>query len=93
MKRILMVAIALALVACEKPPEQTKAVGNGFNVERLFTHEGCTVYRFDDGGRYRYYTKCDTQSNVSWQEYCGKSCSKNVAISTSYVKQDWQHNN
>lgn len=85
-KLMVSVVVVLSVAACAKPAEQTKTVGNGFNVERLFTHEGCTVYRFDDGGRNRYYTKCDTQSNVSWSEYCGKSCTRDVAISTSYVK-------
>jgi hypothetical protein len=60
----------LALVACQKASEQAITSGE-FKVEKLFTHEGCTVYRFYDD-RTVYYTNCNgsTQSSHS----CGKGC-------------------
>ena len=61
------------LTACQKDAEQTARAGTEFKVEKLFTHEGCTVYRFFDD-RTVYYTNCQgsTQSN------CGKNCEQNV---------------
>ena len=31
---------------------------NTYNVEYLFEHEGCKVYRFYDRGNYVYFTNC-----------------------------------
>lgn len=63
----------LWLTACKKDAEQTVQVGNDIRVEKLFTHEGCTVYRFFDN-RYVYYTNCQG----STQSTCGKNCEQNV---------------
>lgn len=30
-----------------------------FKIEKLFTHEGCTVYRFRDKGYTRHFTHCN----------------------------------
>lgn len=59
MKRRLLIAALLALAGCERARhESTATVGNGAEVSRLFTHDGCTVYRFFDRGQYRYFTNC-----------------------------------
>lgn len=29
-----------------------------YNVEYLFEHDGCKVYRFSDNGNYVYFTNC-----------------------------------
>ena len=84
-KKIMLSLAALAMVAgCEKPAEAVAHTGVGFTVERLFTHEGCTVFRFEDGGSNRYFTRCDgiaAQSTTTWQESCGKSCTRPVEVS------------
>lgn len=59
MKRLLLIAALLTLAGCkDSRPESTATVGNGAEVARLFTHDGCTVYRFYDRGHYRYFTNC-----------------------------------
>ena len=82
--KIMLSLAALAMVAgCEKPAEAVAHAGIGFNVERLFTHEGCTVFRFGDAGS-RYFTRCDgvaAQSTTTWQESCGKGCTHPVEVS------------
>ena len=85
-KIILTLAVlATTMVAgCEKPAESVVRTGAGFTVERLFTHEGCTVFRFGDGGSIRYFTRCDgiaAQSTTTWQESCGKNCTRPVEVS------------
>ena len=84
-KKIMLSLAALAMVAgCEKPAEAVAHTGVGFTVERLFTHEGCAVFRFEDGGRNRYFTRCDgiaAQSTTTWQESCGKSCTREIEVS------------
>ena len=42
------------------PPENNKT----YNVEYLFEHDGCKVYRFNDNGNYVYFTNCNGQSMV-----------------------------
>ena len=79
-------AIVLAFkFAGNNPSEETKKVGFGetYTVEKLFTYEGCTVYRFNDH-RTVYYTNCngETQSSHS----CGKNCTATDNVSTSIGK-------
>nr|DAF69406.1 MAG TPA: protein of unknown function DUF4884 [Caudoviricetes sp.] len=67
MKRLMtcmtIIAAMIVLTGCEKAPEVQIQSGE-FNVERLFTVDGCTAYRFRDSGRAVYYTNChgSTQS-------------------------------
>jgi hypothetical protein len=78
MKKILILAAILALAGCSKPAETSTSVGREFVVDKLFTHEGCTVYRFNDGGNNRYFTNC--QGSTSWTESCGKNCTRQMNI-------------
>lgn len=58
MKKIIIISIALlALTACEsKQVEEVKASSNqSYPVEKLFTVDGITVYRFRDNDRYVYF--------------------------------------
>lgn len=75
---------SVALVACQKSPEQSTHKGQGgFNVETLFTHEGCTVYRFYDD-RTVYYTNCVGQAQS--QHSCGKNCTTTDIVTTTVSK-------
>ncbi len=77
--KLIAALLAAALVAsCGGKPEESRAVGVDFQVDKLFTVDGCTVYRFTDGGYYRYFTNC--AGSVSWRESCGKHCTREVAV-------------
>jgi hypothetical protein len=78
MKTVLTILAITLLAGCSKPAETSTAVGKEFVVDKLFTHEGCTVYRFSDGGIIRYFTNC--QGSTSWQEQCGKGCTRQVGV-------------
>lgn len=78
MKKLLVILCVAVLAGCTKRAEQSSAAGTEFVVDKLFTHEGCTVYRFEDGGRYLYYTNCS--GSTSWTENCGKNCSRPMNI-------------
>lgn len=57
-KSIILVAL-LTLTACDAGiPESSTTTPGGYSVTRLFTQDECTVYRFFDMGRYRYFTNC-----------------------------------
>ena len=77
MNRILILAALLA--GCYNRPETVQQVNADFRVETLFTKDGCTVYRFEDGGTRRYFTNC--RGAVTWREGCGKNCTRDVAVS------------
>ena len=59
MYKIILLIALVVLLGCEKTGEAMVPVSNGnFEVTRLFTTDGCTLYRFKDDGENRYWSKC-----------------------------------
>jgi hypothetical protein len=65
-------AILIALLMCgcgDKEPKKSD-----FQVDALFTKDGCTVYRFrgelQGEGHYGYFTNCN--GSAEWSYQCGK---------------------
>lgn len=81
MKKLLTTILLIATISsCTiEGQEPVKTSNDRFNVELLFTVDGCKVYRFMDG-RERYFTNC--QGSASWSEKVGKS-TYDVDISTN----------
>lgn len=78
--KYLIIFSFLLLTACDKvQPETVQRAGVDATVEKLFTVDGCTVYRFYDSGYKRYFTNC--KGSVEWRENCGKNCSRSVEVS------------
>ncbi len=74
MKRVRAAAalVALLVVAgCQKQAESSTHAGLEFKVDKLFTVDGCTVYRFSDGGYPRYFTNC--AGSTSYETSSGKT--------------------
>ena len=77
--KYLIIFSLLFLTACDKvQPETTQKVGVDATVEKLFTVDGCTVYRFYDSGYKRYFTNC--KGSTQWNEGCGKGCTRPVEV-------------
>lgn len=55
---IAVMAVVVVAAGCTNPAEESRSAGREFVVDKLFTVEGCTVYRFLDGGRLVYFTNC-----------------------------------
>lgn len=57
-----LLAVAMLLLACDyaKPIEVRQTNNSDVNVELLFEHDGCKVYRFVTFSRdcYHYFAKC-----------------------------------
>lgn len=54
--------LCITLFSCgiERPLSQLPANNNQtYQVDYLFEHDGCKVYRFMDRGHYVYYTNCN----------------------------------
>lgn len=64
--------LLLILAACSKPAMSHLSTDNPeITVEKLFTVDGCTVYRFDDSNTH-YFVKCTTPSSVESTSMRGK---------------------
>ena len=77
--------LALAsLPGCSKDPVGVSATDNrDMRVERMFTHEGCSVYRFYDDGAH-YFADC--RGSVIQREHrmCGKTtCDRDAEVATN----------
>lgn len=74
--------ILIIFVSCAKEAEQKVQTSNTkFQVEKLFTNDGCVVYRFEDVGRYVYYLNCPGTTSSSYS--CGKNCHKHDEVKTN----------
>lgn len=83
MKRInkitMAITMAVLLAGCNGEPEVVQQTGD-FRVGRLFTIDGCTAYRFSDGGRLVYFTNCP---GVTDQRYTSGKNTYDRQVSTS----------
>lgn len=83
MKRALLLLAIFALAGCTKPSIGESSTDNAaIKVEELFTHNGVTVYRFADEGRYVYFTSRAGSVRYSTTEACGKGCVRTVSMTT-----------
>lgn len=79
MKTLILIT-SLVLVGCQEKAERVLVSTNSnFEVEKLFTVDGCSVYRFEDGGRSVYFTNCNGSAETSHIESCGKNCTRSVS--------------
>ncbi|CAK9889161.1 DUF4884 domain-containing protein [Pseudomonas fluorescens] len=74
MTRLALCLLLLATLAgCREPDKPAATVVAGtYKVDKLFTVDGCTVYRFLDSGSNKYFTNCS--GTTAWSEDCGKGC-------------------
>jgi hypothetical protein len=68
---------AVLAAGCSKEPEKIEHSTNPkIAIETLFSHDGCKVYRFEDGGRDHYFARCANSVDTSntYTTSCGKGC-------------------
>lgn len=76
MKTFTVILISLLLVSCkpdEQPENIVKTSNNIYRVEKLFTVDGVTVYRFNDAGNYVYFTNRTGIAEYDYQRRTGKT--------------------
>lgn len=64
-----------------QPQKTVVAFNQSYPVEKLFTVDGITVYRFRDNDRYVYFTNRTGDVQYSYQKRVGKA-TKNVKVQT-----------
>lgn len=87
--KFFIVALVIFVSACAEEPLQTSRTSNpNVPVSKLLQHDGCTVYRFYDGGRHHYYVRCDGNSSTSTlsTRSCGKGCTEQYNIDTEVAQ-------
>lgn len=63
MKRILAASLLISGCSIQQPITKQEPDNNKtYQVEYLFEHDGCKVYRFYDRGRYVYFTNCNGEA-------------------------------
>lgn len=85
MKRLVaMFVVGALLVGCGPRPAEHSRTPGGYEVTELFTHDGCTVYRFQDFYS-RYFVRCrDGSASTEWRE--GSKSSRPQGIATAVVR-------
>lgn len=73
MKKLILFAL-LGIGCVQKAQSNVVSSNPGVTVQKLFTTDSCTIYRFEDNG-WHYYAVCEgcTPTSVSSQEKRGKS--------------------
>lgn len=65
-KNLSTLLLPLFLSACvlDRPPVSVNVPDNNkaYQVDYLFEHDGCRVYRFQDKGNYVYFTNCQGEA-------------------------------
>ncbi len=80
--------LSLMLLGCEEPAQKTVSTTNqNIKVELLFEHDGCKVYRFNDGGTH-YYARCPMTATVSDYKDCGEDCQYHETVQTVPLRVD-----
>lgn len=81
--RYLLMLILLSSCRGEDKVLSTTTTSTAYVVDKLFTHEGYTVYHFQGEWKSGYYTTCDS---TTWKVNCGKGCTKDVTNPTNKEK-------
>ena len=83
MKKLIGIVFIALLSACTAGVPltvQPSENNNTYNVEYLFEHEGCKIYRFYDRGNYVYFTNCKSDVTSFTNDTIPKRIKNHVRI-------------
>ena len=72
MKNLLIFVIVVLLYSCKKPAQETTTIA-GYEIEFLFEKDGCKMYRFNDNGRFIYWSNCNGKTERNYTTHSGKT--------------------
>lgn len=80
---VLVLASLCIATGCAQPAMYTSTTPNpAIAVDTLFTYDGCTVYRFQDGGHAVYYANCGGTASTDQEVSCGRNCTRPETVIT-----------
>lgn len=79
--KFLIAPLAIVLAACAGCSKASVGAPIPTNnpeleLELLFEHDGCKVYRFYDSGHSRYWSDCRGRVHGGYNQSCGKGCTR-----------------
>lgn len=78
---LLIAVVAIAGGCANDPIERTQTNNAQIPVDFLFEKDGCKVYRFNDAGRYIYYTSCKGNTTEKHTRSNGKTTTEETNLS------------
>lgn len=69
MKKLFVILI-IAVSSC-KGDAKTSTQDGDYSIDLIIEHDGCRVYRFNDGGTYIYWSDC--RGRTEWKTTSGKT--------------------
>jgi hypothetical protein len=73
-KSIIILCAMIAVVSspsCQGEAKESIQEGD-FKIDLLFEKDGCKIYRFNDAGRYIYWTNCQGNMQSNYNQQSGK---------------------
>ena len=83
MKRILLLTTLLFTGCFAETVSTNKTENPKVDVGLLFSHDGCKIYAFTDGGERHYFVKCGQEQKTIGKDKC--TTHYNAATKTSQV--------
>lgn len=85
MKLLSLMLVLIIMASCESRIPAKENIKNGeYTIEFLFEHDGCKMYRFDDGVRYVYWSDCRGKVNADYE----KRTSTGKTTTTRHYKEE-----
>lgn len=80
MYKVIILLLLVIVTGCgvKKGQKTIDVEGSNFELDFLFEHEGCRMYRFNDGGKWVYWSDCSGNTQSSHRVSCGKHCYKTI---------------
>lgn len=86
-KKAALLLSAMLLSGCYNAPEEVTATKNDYQVGKLFTVDGCSMYRFKDAGNYIYFSNCRGEVDSSYKRASKNSKTIHTRVPTNVEEQ------
>lgn len=83
-KRLIVCVLAVVMISCGAAAiRKADSSNKGVTVEVLTEFDGIRLYRVNDGERTVFVAVTRSELRASWQETCGKNCTRQVETLTA----------
>ncbi|WP_241576603.1 DUF4884 domain-containing protein [Rosenbergiella collisarenosi] len=86
-KKGVLVLSVMLLSGCYNDPQEVTTTENDYHVGKLFTVDGCSVYRFKDAGNNIYFSNCRGEVDSSYKRASKHSKTIHTRVPTNVEEQ------